>query len=44
VGDNVYDLSAGDFINIKSMIEHSWENAHAGETRVLWVFSDNLDF
>jgi transcriptional regulator with XRE-family HTH domain len=44
VGENAYDLSAGDFINIKSMIEHSWENSHAGETRVLWVFSDNLDF
>lgn len=44
VGQNSYDLSGGDFINIKSMIEHSWENADPGETRVLWVFSGNLDF
>ena len=44
VGDSAYDLSAGDFINIRSMIEHSWENSHSGQTRVLWVFSDNLDF
>ena len=42
--DQVYDLSAGDFIQIKSMVEHSWENAHGRETRVLWVFSDNLSF
>jgi transcriptional regulator with XRE-family HTH domain len=44
VGESVYDLAAGDFINVRSMIEHSWENCHSKQTRVLWVFSDNLDF
>jgi transcriptional regulator with XRE-family HTH domain len=44
IGDQVYDLAVGDYIHIKSMVEHSWENAHGRETRVLWVFSDNLSF
>jgi transcriptional regulator with XRE-family HTH domain len=44
VGDQAYDLTAGDFIQIKSMVDHSWENAHRRETRVIWVFSDNLSF
>jgi len=44
VGGQVYDLSAGDYLHFKSTIQHSWENSHQRETRVLWVFSDGLSF
>jgi transcriptional regulator with XRE-family HTH domain len=44
VCDQTYDLAAGDFIQIRSMVDHSWENAHRRETRVIWVFSDTLSF
>jgi hypothetical protein len=37
-------LQAGDYIQFKSSIAHRWENVVRGETRVLWVFSDELSF
>ncbi|MBN9530631.1 MAG: helix-turn-helix transcriptional regulator [Alphaproteobacteria bacterium] len=44
VADEIVELTAGDYLQFKSDIRHSWENAHAGETRVLWVFSNGLSF
>ena len=44
IAERIVDLAAGDYLQFKSSIRHSWENAHPGETRVLWVFSDELSF
>jgi transcriptional regulator with XRE-family HTH domain len=44
VDDETYDLAPGEYLQFKSDIRHSWENASPGETRVLWVFSDGLSF
>ena len=44
IDDEIHDLAAGDYLHFKSDLRHSWENAHPGETRVLWVFSDGLSF
>jgi transcriptional regulator with XRE-family HTH domain len=44
IDDENYELAAGDYIQFKSDLRHSWENAHVGETRVLWVFSDGPSF
>jgi transcriptional regulator with XRE-family HTH domain len=44
VDDETYDLASGEYLQFKSSIPHSWENAGPGETRVLWVFSDGLSF
>lgn len=44
IADRIVDLAAGEYLQFKSSIRHSWENAHPGETRVLWVFSDELSF
>lgn len=38
------ELLPREYLQFKSSIPHSWENAHRGETRVLWVFSDGLSF
>lgn len=44
IGDRIIDVAAGEYIHFKASVRHSWENAHRGETRVLWVFSDGLSF
>lgn len=44
IGGEIFDLAAGEYLHFKSTIQHSWENAHGRETRVLWVFSDGLSF
>jgi len=44
IGEETYDLGADDYLHFRSEIPHSWENAVADETRVLWVFSDGLSF
>lgn len=44
IGEAVHDLAAGDYIQFKSDIRHSWANTSRGETRMLWVFSDGLSF
>jgi transcriptional regulator with XRE-family HTH domain len=44
VGDDALDLETGEYVQFKSDTDHSWENVHRGETRVLWVFSDGLSF
>jgi len=44
IDGEIYDLSAGEYLHFKSAIQHSWENSHDRETRVLWVFSDGLSF
>jgi len=44
IGERIVDLHEGDYMHFKSSMRHSWENAHPGETRVLWVFSDGLSF
>ncbi|WP_178134073.1 helix-turn-helix domain-containing protein [Vineibacter terrae] len=44
IADEIIELTAGDYLQFKSDIRHSWENAHSGETRVLWVFSNGLSF
>jgi transcriptional regulator with XRE-family HTH domain len=44
IDDATYDLGSGEYLQFKSDIPHSWENAGPGETRVLWVFSDGLSF
>ena len=44
IHDETYELAAGDYIQFKSDVRHSWENAHGGDTRVLWVFSDGPSF
>ena len=38
------DMPSREYLQFKGDIAHSWENAHNGETRVLWVFSDGLSF
>jgi transcriptional regulator with XRE-family HTH domain len=44
LGEEIVDLSSGEFVHFKSEIKHSWENVHPRTTRVLWVFSDGLSF
>lgn len=44
IDDTTFDLGAGEVLQFKSDRPHSWENAHRGATRVLWVFSDGLSF
>jgi transcriptional regulator with XRE-family HTH domain len=44
IGEQVIELGAGEYIHFRSTLKHSWQNAHKGETRVLWVFSDGLSF
>jgi transcriptional regulator with XRE-family HTH domain len=44
VDNETFDLAAGEYLQFKSEIRHSWENAHTGITQVLWVFSDGLSF
>ncbi len=44
IGEESHDLGADDYLHFRSEIPHSWENAVADETRVLWVFSDGLSF
>lgn len=44
IEDELFDLGAGDTIQFKCVDPHSWQNIAAGETRVLWVFSDGLSF
>ncbi len=40
----VFDLGPGDAIQFKCDDAHSWQNIHAGQTRVVWVFSEKLSF
>ncbi len=44
IADTVHDLSPGDTIHFKCSDPHLWENRAAGETRVVWIFSDGLSF
>jgi quercetin dioxygenase-like cupin family protein len=44
IDEEIYDLGADEYLHFRSDIPHSWENAIADETRVLWVFSDGLSF
>ena len=44
IDGEIYELSAGEYIQFKSTIHHSWENPYGQETRVIWVFSDGLSF
>jgi transcriptional regulator with XRE-family HTH domain len=44
IDEQTYDLAAGEYLHFRSDIPHSWENAVAAETRVLWIFSDGLSF
>jgi transcriptional regulator with XRE-family HTH domain len=44
IDEATYDLDVIEYLHFKSSIPHSWENAIAGETRVLWIFSDGLSF
>lgn len=38
------ELQPREFLQFRSSAPHSWENAHSGQTKVLWVFSDGLSF
>jgi transcriptional regulator with XRE-family HTH domain len=44
IDEETYDLSPNEYLHLQSSIPHSWENAVAAETRVLWIFSDGLSF
>ena len=44
IDSETIELLAREYLQFKSNIQHSWENPHSGETRVLWVFSDGLSF
>jgi len=44
IDGEIFDLTEGEYLHFKSTIQHSWENAHGRETRVLWIFSDGLSF
>lgn len=44
IGEQTLELHEGEYIQFKSSLRHSWQNAHRGVTRVLWVFSDGLSF
>jgi len=44
IDEETYDLGPDEYLHFRSEIPHSWENAVATETRVLWVFSDGLSF
>jgi uncharacterized cupin superfamily protein len=44
IDEETYDLGPDEYLHFHSEIPHSWENAVATETRVLWVFSDGLSF
>ena len=42
--EDTHDLSVDEYLHFRSDLPHSWENAVADETRVLWIFSDGLSF
>jgi transcriptional regulator with XRE-family HTH domain len=44
IDEEIYDLSANEYLHFRSDTPHSWENAISAETRVLWIFSDGLSF
>ncbi len=44
VDGRIVDLGAGDYLQFKCELRHSWENRHRAATCVLWVFSDGLSF
>jgi transcriptional regulator with XRE-family HTH domain len=44
IDETTYDLDVNEYLHFRSSLPHSWENAVAGETRVLWIFSDGLSF
>lgn len=44
IDDSTIDLGTREIVQFKSSMPHSWENAHPGRTRVLWVFSDGVSF
>jgi transcriptional regulator with XRE-family HTH domain len=44
IDEEIYDLSAQEYLHFRSDTPHSWENAVSAETRVLWIFSDGLSF
>ena len=44
IDEETYDLGVDEYLHFRSEVPHSWENAVADETRVLWVFSDGLSF
>ena len=44
IDEEIYDLSANEYLHFRSDTPHSWENAVSAETRVLWIFSDGLSF
>lgn len=44
LGEEIVDLTSGEYLHFKSEVGHSWENVDRRATRVLWVFSDGLSF
>jgi transcriptional regulator with XRE-family HTH domain len=44
IDEEIYGLSANEYLHFRSDTPHSWENAVSAETRVLWIFSDGLSF
>ena len=44
IGETIYDFGADEYLHFRSSIPHSWENAVAGETMAMWIFSDGLSF
>jgi transcriptional regulator with XRE-family HTH domain len=44
IDEEIYDLSANEYLHFRSDTPHSWENAISAETTVLWIFSDGLSF
>jgi transcriptional regulator with XRE-family HTH domain len=44
IDEEIYDLSANEYLHFRSDTPHSWENAISAETRVLSIFSDGLSF
>lgn len=44
IDDQTIELQSREVLQFKSSIPHQWENTHAGETRVLWVFSEGSSF
>ena len=44
IENETIELMPREFLQFRSEIAHSWENAHGGKSRVLWIFSDGLSF
>ena len=44
IGEQIIDLAAGEYLQFKSDMRHSWENIHTRDTQVLWIFSNGISF